>query len=166
MVGLVRITLRLLADILQLAVSMLRPARALATENLVFRRQLALYRERGIKPRRVDRRAPRNNSSLAPGGISAALAMEVSARPPADPDRAAPADPAHGHGKPALGRGENRQRATRQAPASGVSPHRSEVHAEETARTAAGRSALVEFSTKPSERDSCLRFSPGGHRYV
>ncbi len=33
---------------------MLRPARALATENLVLRRQLALYRERGIKPRRVD----------------------------------------------------------------------------------------------------------------
>jgi len=33
---LVRITLRLLADILQLAVSMLRPARALAKENLVF----------------------------------------------------------------------------------------------------------------------------------
>jgi hypothetical protein len=37
MVGLIRITLRLLADILQLAVSMLRSARALATENLVFR---------------------------------------------------------------------------------------------------------------------------------
>jgi putative transposase len=54
MVGLVRITLRLLADILQLAVSMLRPARALATENLVFRRQLAFYRDRGIKPCRVD----------------------------------------------------------------------------------------------------------------
>ncbi len=62
MVGLVRITLRLLADILQLAVSMLRPARALATENLVFRRQLALYRERGIKPRRVD---PATRASLA-----------------------------------------------------------------------------------------------------
>ncbi len=62
MVGLVRITLRLLADILQLAVSMLRPARALATENLVFRRQLALYRERGIRPRRVD---PATRASLA-----------------------------------------------------------------------------------------------------
>jgi len=62
MVGLVRITLRLLADILHLAISMLRPARALATENLVFRRQLALYRERGIKPRRVD---PATRASLA-----------------------------------------------------------------------------------------------------
>src|SRR6266704_21290 len=62
MVGLVRITLRLLADILQLPLSMLRPARALATENLVLRRQLALYRERGIRPRRVD---PATRASLA-----------------------------------------------------------------------------------------------------
>jgi hypothetical protein len=62
MVGLVRITLRLLADILQLAVSMLRPASALATENLVYRRQLALYRERGLKSRRVD---PTTRASLA-----------------------------------------------------------------------------------------------------
>jgi hypothetical protein len=62
MVGLVRITLRLLAHILHLAISMLRPARALATENMVLRRQLALYRERGIKPRRVD---PATRASLA-----------------------------------------------------------------------------------------------------
>ena len=62
MVGLVRIIFRLLADILQLALSMLRPARALATENLVLRRQLALYRERGIRPRRVD---PATRASLA-----------------------------------------------------------------------------------------------------
>ena len=31
-----------------------RPRRALAAENLFLRRQLALYKERGVKPRRPD----------------------------------------------------------------------------------------------------------------
>src|SRR5216683_2784191 len=41
-------------DLLQLAVSFLRSSRALRAENLVLRKQLASYIERGIKPRRVD----------------------------------------------------------------------------------------------------------------
>jgi hypothetical protein len=33
---------------------LLRPRKSLEAENLFLRRQLALYRERGVKPRRVD----------------------------------------------------------------------------------------------------------------
>ena len=41
-------------DILRLVVSFLRPFSAIRAENLVLRKQLASYIERGIKPRRVD----------------------------------------------------------------------------------------------------------------
>jgi putative transposase len=44
----------LLADLLVLIVLMLRPRRAIAAEALVLRRQLALFQERGIEPRRID----------------------------------------------------------------------------------------------------------------
>jgi hypothetical protein len=50
----VKVVMRLLADLLVLVVLMLRPRRAIAAEALVLRRQLALFQERGIKPRRVD----------------------------------------------------------------------------------------------------------------
>jgi hypothetical protein len=51
---LVRIVLRLLADLAGLVVLLLVPRRSVAAENLFLRRQLALYQERGIKPRRID----------------------------------------------------------------------------------------------------------------
>src|ERR1700687_2904758 len=41
-------------DVLRLVVSFLRSSRAIRAENLVLRKQLAHYIERGIKPRRVD----------------------------------------------------------------------------------------------------------------
>jgi putative transposase len=41
-------------DILKLVVSFLRPSSAIRAENLVLRKQLASYIERGIKPRRLD----------------------------------------------------------------------------------------------------------------
>ena len=41
-------------DFLRLVVSFLRSSRVLRAENLVLRKQLAGYIERGIKPRRVD----------------------------------------------------------------------------------------------------------------
>jgi putative transposase len=41
-------------DILRLVVSFLCSSRAIRAENLVLRKQLASYIERGIKPRRVD----------------------------------------------------------------------------------------------------------------
>ena len=42
------------SDVLTLIVSFLRPSSAIRAENLVLRKQLASYVERGIKPRRVD----------------------------------------------------------------------------------------------------------------
>ena len=54
MIVLARIVLRLFADLGSLVVSSLRPRRSVEAENLFLRRQLALYLERGAKPRRVD----------------------------------------------------------------------------------------------------------------
>ena len=54
MIGLARIVLRLLADLAGLVVLAVRPRRSVEAENLFLRRQLALYQERGVKPRRVD----------------------------------------------------------------------------------------------------------------
>jgi hypothetical protein len=51
---LARIVLGLLADLAGLVVLAVRPRRSVEAENLFLRRQLALYRERGVKPRRVD----------------------------------------------------------------------------------------------------------------
>lgn len=45
---------RVAGDILQLALSILRPRGRLAAENLFLRKQLALYLERQVKPRRAD----------------------------------------------------------------------------------------------------------------
>ncbi len=54
MIVLVRFVLRLLADLAGLVVLSLRRRRSVETENLFLRRQLALYHERGVKPRRID----------------------------------------------------------------------------------------------------------------
>jgi hypothetical protein len=49
-----RIVLVLLADLVGLALLAIRPRRSIEAENLVLRRQLALYKERAVKPRRID----------------------------------------------------------------------------------------------------------------
>jgi putative transposase len=49
-----RFVLVLLADLVGLALLAIRPRRSIEVENLILRRQLALYRERGTKPRRID----------------------------------------------------------------------------------------------------------------
>jgi putative transposase len=48
------IVFRLLADLVSLAVFSFRSRLSVEAENLLLRRQLGLYRERGVKPRRVD----------------------------------------------------------------------------------------------------------------
>jgi putative transposase len=53
-IALAHLVLRLLADLASLTALSIRPRRSLEAENLFLRRQLALYRERGVKPRRVD----------------------------------------------------------------------------------------------------------------
>src|SRR5216683_3586480 len=45
---------RLIADLVGLLMLTVRPRRSIAAENLVLRRQLALFKERGVKPRRID----------------------------------------------------------------------------------------------------------------
>jgi len=49
-----RIVLLLLADLVALVRLAIRPRQAIAAENLVLRRQLSLYKERGVTPRRLD----------------------------------------------------------------------------------------------------------------
>ena len=46
--------LRLLADLIGLLALTVRPRQSIEAENLVLRRQLALFKERGVKPRRID----------------------------------------------------------------------------------------------------------------
>ena len=53
-IALFHIVLRLLIDLIALTALGLRQRRATAAEILVLRRQIALYQERGIKPRRID----------------------------------------------------------------------------------------------------------------
>lgn len=54
MIAFARIVLLLLADLVGLALLSIRPRRSIEAENLILRRQLSLYKERGVKPRRID----------------------------------------------------------------------------------------------------------------
>src|SRR6266404_8889685 len=54
MVAFIKIVVQLLADIARFAIPQFRPTRSAQAENLFLRRQLGLFKERGIKPRRVD----------------------------------------------------------------------------------------------------------------
>lgn len=54
MIALAEIFVQFLADIFRFVVLSLYPARLLTAENLFLRRQLALYREHGVRPRQID----------------------------------------------------------------------------------------------------------------
>jgi transposase InsO family protein len=54
MLHLARAIIEVLCDLIKLVVLFLRPASAIRAENLVLRRQLAAYVERGVKPRLLD----------------------------------------------------------------------------------------------------------------
>ena len=54
MIAFARIVLRVLADLAGLVALSIRRRRSVEAENLVLRRQLALFKERGVKPRRID----------------------------------------------------------------------------------------------------------------
>ena len=53
-IALAHIVFQFLADLLGLVALSFRLRRSVKAENLFLRRQLALYKERGIKPRRID----------------------------------------------------------------------------------------------------------------
>ena len=54
MLNLARAIVGVLSDVLEIGVMFLRSSSAIRAENLVLRRQLARYIERGIKAQRVD----------------------------------------------------------------------------------------------------------------
>ncbi|MBF8285511.1 MAG: hypothetical protein HW378_4426 [Anaerolineales bacterium] len=54
MAAVINIIAQLLADFAQFVVLQFRPMRSVQAENLFLRRQLGLFKERGVKPRRVD----------------------------------------------------------------------------------------------------------------
>ena len=54
MIDCIQIVLRFLADLVGLAVFAIRPRWVLEAENLLLRRRLGLFKERGVKPRRID----------------------------------------------------------------------------------------------------------------
>ena len=106
--ALFQIVLRLLIDLIALTVLGFRQRRATAAEILLLRRQLALYTERGIKPRRIEpvtrislaRRtrsgAARDDDPLAPGGMEIILAVKVPTRPTTDSAADSGPDPPDG----------------------------------------------------------------------
>ena len=63
MLPLARAFVGVASDVVRLIASFLRSSKAIRAENLVLRKQLASYLERGIKPRRVDH-APRVSLAL------------------------------------------------------------------------------------------------------
>ena len=54
MIALASMIARLIADLVGLLVLSARPRRSIEAENLLLRRQLALFKERGVTPRRID----------------------------------------------------------------------------------------------------------------
>ena len=50
MVALIKIAVQLIADAARFIILVLRPTRSVQAENLFLRRQLALFKERGIQP--------------------------------------------------------------------------------------------------------------------
>lgn len=54
MVALIKVAVQLLADAAWFVILLFRPTQSLQAENLFLRRQLALFIERGVRPRRMD----------------------------------------------------------------------------------------------------------------
>ena len=54
MAALIEIVFQLLADVARFTFLQLRSTRSVQAENLFLRRQLGLFKERGIRPRRVE----------------------------------------------------------------------------------------------------------------
>jgi len=54
MVGLIKIAVQLVGDGARFAILLFRPTQSVQAENLFLRRQLALFKEHGVQPRRID----------------------------------------------------------------------------------------------------------------
>jgi hypothetical protein len=124
-IALFKISCQLLADVLWFVIVALRPTRDVAAENLFLRRQLAMYVERGARPRRPDVATRVSLALLSKlfdwrasllvvrpetlirwhrAGFSAAVAHEVAPWPTRNLGRTTSSDPTHGRRESALGR--------------------------------------------------------------
>ena len=109
------IVVRVLSDLISWCGLVFRRRSSLEAEILFLRRQLALYTERGVKPRRIDSATRvilaflsrwfalrsalvvvRPETSLAPSRFQAPVAVEVTAWAPADSAGITRADPTDG----------------------------------------------------------------------
>ena len=100
-----RIFLQLIADFVVYLGLLVRRRKAIAAENLFLRRQLALYQERKVDPRRIDPATritlallsrffnwrdalvvvqPEDVDSLASSRVSTSLALEIKTGAPSD----------------------------------------------------------------------------------
>jgi hypothetical protein len=164
-------TLAVVRALASLTASVMRSRAQLAAENLFLRKQLALYQERKVRPRRADDATriiltrlsrflvwrqllvivkPETLILLASTGIPTVLALEVtSARPACDFTGRAAADRDDGGGESDLGRGTHRQRAPAEAWHPVVAAHGTAVHAVAPAAPEAGDASLEHFRAEP-----------------
>ena len=158
--------------------------KSIRAENLILRRQLGLYIERGVKPRRIDpvtrvrldsafkalrlarrigRRSAGYLASLAPQCLENAVAPEVSPGPSCASRSTARLDPPDGHGESPLGRGARRQRIVAEVRNPRLSTHGAQVHAPAFSGPAATGSALVDLPASSRSGNSRLRLLLGPH---
>ena len=169
--------LALISDTFEWLRLCVRSTESSKAENLFLRRQLGLYIERGVRPRRIDpvtrvrltllsklfdwRDAlivvQPETTSLASQCLENAVAPEVSPGPSCDSRSTASLDPQDGHGKSPLGRGAHRQRIVVEARNPGLSTHGAQVHASAFTRPAPRRSALDNLPASSRSGNSCLR---------
>ena len=118
------ILIQLIGETLRWSRLAFRSRRSIESENLFLRRQLALYVERAVKPRRVDSATritlallsrffnwrdalvvvrPETMIRWHRGGLEIVLTPEVSTRPTADSQANTSSDPPHGAREPVLG---------------------------------------------------------------
>ena len=124
--ALARMVVRLLADLIGLLMLTVRPRRSIEAENLVLRRQLALFKERGVKPRRIDAATRLSLAWLSRlcdwrscvivvrpetivrwhrAGMAIVLALQITTRTATYSAGAATAHSTDGEGEPIVGRG-------------------------------------------------------------
>ena len=117
MVALIKIVVPLITDVARFVVLQFRTTRSVQAENLFLRRQLGLFKERGIKPRRggcryanqlgglgqalrlagyIDSSTTENHHPMAACGLAPVLALEMSTGLTADSRRVTRTDPPDG----------------------------------------------------------------------
>jgi hypothetical protein len=125
MVALIEIAVQLLADAAWFVILRFRPTQSVQAENLFLRRQLALFKERGVQPRRIDaatrislailarlfewraalfvRSTAEDDDPMAACGVAPVLAMEVSTGPTENSGPVTYIDPQDGAGESGMG---------------------------------------------------------------